>query len=164
MAKKRVEARHESQCQTCAHPEREQIEQRYLTFATIRELAEEFGLPEWSLSRHIKYFRLDRQRSGNTSGVLRAIIACGVERVLEGEITAQVLLAAIKHLDVMEGRLQQSRLIQHDDKARRIAELKRTFETIRNETSITDEEIIKVMEKDWPDARQVLGLPTPEEA
>src|SRR2546421_8952060 len=74
-------AQHRAICLVCNHPQKEDIERRYLAFETCEKLAAEFGLSDDSISRHGRYFGLDERRVGDTEKDLRGINCNGLKEV-----------------------------------------------------------------------------------
>src|SRR5437588_6203309 len=95
-------AQHRAICAACNHPQKEDIERRYLAFETCEKLAAEFGLSDDSISRHGLYFGLDERRVGDTEKVLRAIIGKGLRQLKT--VTPSLLADCIKELNRITGR------------------------------------------------------------
>ncbi len=66
--------RHEAGCKVCAHPEREEIEAQWCSWANTTELAKQFGLSRDSIYRHVAAFKLRERRARNLRAALERII------------------------------------------------------------------------------------------
>src|SRR5438270_11929614 len=117
-------AQHRAICAVCNHPQKEDIERRYLAFETCEKLAAEFGLSDDSISRHGHYFGLDERRVGDTEKVLRAIIGKGLRQL---KIVPPSLLAdCIKELNRITGRHKEPAKNPNDlEQARQLLEYQR---------------------------------------
>lgn len=73
-AKRPNPGRHEFGCRVCAHPEREQIENEWITWGNTSKLAKQYGLSRDSLYRHCHALRLFEKRARNLKGALEKII------------------------------------------------------------------------------------------
>ena len=75
--------RHKRNCSICSHPERDTIEQSFLHWHSPEEIAEQFGLPDWSsVYRHVRAFGLFAERRRNIRYAVESII----ERVHEIQV------------------------------------------------------------------------------
>lgn len=66
--------RHEAGCRVCAHPEREQIETEWCSWANSSKLAKQYGLSRDSVYRHVVAFNLREKRAKNLRAALERII------------------------------------------------------------------------------------------
>src|SRR5437763_9457103 len=118
-------AQHRAICVVCNHPQKEDIERRYLAFETCEKLAAEFGLSDDSISRHGLYFGLDERRVGDTEKVLRAIIGKGLRQLKT--VPPSLLADSIKELNRITGRHKEPAKNPTDiEKAKEILEWHRT--------------------------------------
>ena len=114
-------AQHRAICAVCNHPQKEDIERRYLAFETCEKLAAEFGLSDDSISRHGLYFGLDERRVGDTEKVLRAIIGKGLRQLKT--VPPSLLADSIKELNRITGRHKEPAKNPNDlEEAKRILE------------------------------------------
>jgi hypothetical protein len=63
LPRRRQPLKHSVRCLVCQHPNREEIEERYRLFESLRKIAADY--PEFShsaLARHTQYLQLDQQR------------------------------------------------------------------------------------------------------
>jgi len=85
--------RHERNCTVCAHPQRAEIEQRFIAWESPAVLKWEFKLADRSsIYRHAHAFGLFEKRKRNVRAALEKII----ERVGEVDITAAAVVSAIQ--------------------------------------------------------------------
>lgn len=88
-------ARHRRFCTICAHPERLEIEQAFVTWASPAAIAQQYGLADRaSVYRHAHALQLFPKRQQNINAALERII----ERVDDVEVTAPAVVAAIQTL------------------------------------------------------------------
>ncbi len=66
--------RHEAGCRICAHPEREQIESKWIAWGNTSRLAKQYGVSRDSLYRHCHALGLFEKRGRNLKGALEKII------------------------------------------------------------------------------------------
>jgi hypothetical protein len=66
--------RHESQCSICQHPQRELIEERFLSWESPEKIAREHSLSRYALYRHAHACGLFSKRIQNVSRPLERII------------------------------------------------------------------------------------------
>jgi len=112
-------AQHRAICLVCNHPQKEDIERRYLAFETCEKLAAEFGLSDDSISRHGLYFGLDERRVGDTEKVLRAIIGKGLRQLKT--VPPSLLADSIKELNRITGKHKEPAKNPNDlEEAKRI--------------------------------------------
>jgi hypothetical protein len=149
----RVEARHTSRCYVCQHPDKDEIEAKYLKFVPQIELAEDYALPEPALTRHFQYFGLHLKRANNTKRIQELIINKGVEALANDEIEIKTsdIVAASKHLDALEGRVQQKRENESDREAKRLHFNTAIENVIRrakeNDMEVTRDRAIELLEQ-----------------
>src|SRR5205085_5353106 len=117
-------AQHRAICAVCNHPQKEDIERRYLAFETCEKLAAEFGLSDDSISRHGLYFGLDERRVGDTEKVLRAIIGKGLRQLKT--VPPSLLADSIKELNRITGRHKEPAKNPND-----LEEAKRILDSLR---------------------------------
>lgn len=66
--------RHEAGCKVCNHPEREEIENQWCSWANTSELARRYRLSRDSIYRHVAAFNLRERRARNLRAALERII------------------------------------------------------------------------------------------
>jgi hypothetical protein len=87
--------RHRRTCTICAHPERFEIEQAFVTWASPATIAKQYGLKDRaSVYRHAHALQLFPKRQQNVRAALEKII----ERVGDVEVTASAVVAAVQTL------------------------------------------------------------------
>jgi hypothetical protein len=87
--------RHRRTCTICAHPERFEIEQAFVTWASPAAIAKQYGLADRaSVYRHAHALQLFPKRLQNVRAALERII----ERVGDVEVTATSVVAAVQTL------------------------------------------------------------------
>ena len=87
--------RHRRTCTICAHPERFEIEQAFVTWSSPAAIAQLYGLTDRaSVYRHAHALQLFRRRQQNISAALERII----ERVGDVEVTATAVVSAVQTL------------------------------------------------------------------
>ena len=87
--------RHRRTCTICAHPERFEIEQAFVRWASPAAIAQQFGLADrTSVYRHAHALQLFPKRQQNIRAALERII----ERVGDVEVTAAAVVAAVQTL------------------------------------------------------------------
>jgi hypothetical protein len=85
--------RHSRNCVVCAHPEREEIESRFVSWQSPAVIAQDFGLADRaSVYRHAHALGLFGKRQRNIRAALEGII----ERAGEVDVTASAVVAAIQ--------------------------------------------------------------------
>src|SRR2546421_615901 len=148
-------AQHRAICLVCNHPQKEDIERRYLAFETCEKLAAEFGLSDDSISRHGLYFGLDERRVGDTEKVLRAIIGKGLRQLKT--VPPSLLADSIKELNRITGRHKESAKNPNDlEEARRLLDLHRRSYGKQSEQTdkVSDWEIYEIAIKpNFPEIR-----------
>src|SRR5947209_18677885 len=135
-------AQHRAICAVCNHPQKEEIERRYLAFETCEKLAAEFGLSDDSIGRHGRYFGLDERRVGDTEKVLRAIIGKGLRQLKT--VPPSLLADSIRELNRITGRHKEPAKNPNDlEKAKRLLDFHRR--TNGKESSLDDSQKLS----DW---------------
>jgi len=87
--------RHRRTCTICAHPERFEIEQAFVTWASPAAIAKQYGLGDRAtVYRHAHALQLFAKRQQNIRAALERII----ERVGDVEVTATSVVAAVQTL------------------------------------------------------------------
>jgi hypothetical protein len=87
--------RHRRSCTICAHTERLEIEQAFVTWASPAAIAQQYGLADRaSVYRHAHALQLFPKRQQNIRAALERII----ERVGDIEVTASAVVAAVQTL------------------------------------------------------------------
>lgn len=87
--------RHRRTCTICAHPERFEIEQAFVTWVSPATIAQQYGLADRaSVYRHAHALQLFPKRQQNVRAALERII----ERVGDVEVTASAVVAAVQTL------------------------------------------------------------------
>ncbi len=84
--------RHESQCTICAHPQREEIDRDFVTWASSTRIAKEYRLARTSIYRHAHATGLFLRRQTNVRTALEKII----ERASEVKANAAAVVSAIQ--------------------------------------------------------------------
>jgi hypothetical protein len=90
-SKPATQARHESQCSICAHPDRAEIDREFVNWASSIRLAEHYVLARTSLYRHAHATGLFARRQKNVRAALEQII----EKCGDVEPTAQAVVSAV---------------------------------------------------------------------
>src|SRR5580698_4437249 len=83
--------RHEYHCTICSHPEREQIEQAFVTWGSLIQIAKKYGVSRDSVYRHAHALSLLDKRGRNLHSALGRII----ERASDVEVSATAVVSAI---------------------------------------------------------------------
>ena len=96
------ESQHADRCTVCKHPQRKEIEGKFLRFGKRYALEREYELPKDSLYRHAKYFDLYSKRD-ETSG-LHTIIEHGLAALADKPPSATNTIEALKALAKLNGR------------------------------------------------------------
>ena len=87
--------RHARCCKVCAHPKRDEIEQRFLAWGNVTELAKHYGLADRiNIHRHAWAFGLFDKRGRNVTAALDQIIERGLESKME--VPASAVVAAVQ--------------------------------------------------------------------
>lgn len=87
--------RHRRTCTICAHPERFEIEQAFVMWASPAAIAQQYGIADRaSVYRHAHALQLFPKRQQNVRAALERII----ERVGDVEVTASAVAAAVQIL------------------------------------------------------------------
>jgi hypothetical protein len=87
--------RHARCCKVCAHPKRDEIEQRFLAWGNVTELAKHYGLADRiNIHRHAWAFGLFEKRGRNVTAALDQIIERGLESKME--VPASAVVAAVQ--------------------------------------------------------------------
>ncbi len=97
--------RHRGKCSVCQHPELAAIEADYLRWQTVESLRVKYNLPENSLNRHIKAFRLDEKLRGNKLVGLEQIMSMGLTHIKPEAVTAANVVAAAQLHAKLQGEL-----------------------------------------------------------
>lgn len=119
-------ARHSTQCTICKHPQKQEIEARYLAFVSVLHVADEFKVSDDAVLRHADYFGLSDQRVSDTEKVLKNVIARGFAQ--HKEIAPTIAMAAVQELNKMQGKLKAPETHPNDVARNKREELKRWFE------------------------------------
>jgi hypothetical protein len=100
--------RHQSQCTICQHPDREKIENDYLQWTSITDLARSHGVSRDSLYRHVHALGLDKKRSST--------ILLPLERLIErgdwAKLTGATVLKAIQFYMKVTGAGQEVKAVE----------------------------------------------------
>ena len=151
-------AQHRAICLVCNHPQKEDIERRYLAFETCEKLAAEFGLSDDSISRHGRYFGLDERRVGDTEKVLRAIIGKGLRQLKT--VPPSLLADSIKELNRITGRHKEPAKNPNDlEEAKRILDWHRQNSKDFTEVQIYTLLIKPVFPEIRPEQLEIENLP-----
>jgi hypothetical protein len=101
--------RHESGCRVCAHPQRQEIENDFISWKSPTKIAKEYKLRDRStVYRHAHALKLFSKRSYNVRGALERII----ERTDDVAVTAAAVVAAITTYAKINA---QGRLIERNE-------------------------------------------------
>ena len=85
--------RHKRTCSVCAHKQREEVENAFISWRSPAAIAEEFGLSDRaSVYRHAHALGLFQKRERN----LRAALGRIIEKADEVDVTASAVVAAIQ--------------------------------------------------------------------
>ncbi len=85
--------RHKRQCTVCAHPQRKEIEEAFISWRSPASITLEYGLGDRnSVYRHAHALGLFEKRRRNVRAALEGII----ERSAEVDLTASAVVAAIQ--------------------------------------------------------------------
>ena len=84
--------RHESQCTICAHPQREEIDRDFVSWASSTTIAKTYKLARTSLYRHAHATGLFPKRQKNVRTALEKII----ERASEVKANAAAVVSAVQ--------------------------------------------------------------------
>jgi len=84
--------RHQAQCTICSHPNRLEIEERWIGWSYTNQMAREYGVSRDSIYRHMHAFDLFSKRRRNIRMALEQII----ERVDQTGVNGSGILTAIK--------------------------------------------------------------------
>lgn len=95
-------AQHRAICSVCKHADCEEIEKRYLDFEPQVKLATDYSLQESAISRHISYFDLEAQRSGDTERLLKVIISRGFKQ--NQKVGDKLFIEAVKEFNKITGK------------------------------------------------------------
>jgi len=160
----RMEGKHMAKCALCQHPEREEIEQRYLEFADLMTLDREYidtGIGYYTMRRHMIYFKLDERRMKNRRAVYEAVARKGVEVVLsDPELLGRYAMDALKHLDRLDGVLQKPRDNQADFERKQKVYAEMVERIVRESREggnpLTTEQAVDGLSTHFPDMRNVL--------
>jgi hypothetical protein len=88
-----IVGRHQRTCSVCAHPQREEIENAFVSWRSPADITKEFGLADRaSVYRHAHAMGLFERRQRNIRAALEKII----ERAGEVEVTASAVVAAVQ--------------------------------------------------------------------
>jgi len=76
------EERHQRKCAVCQHPDRAEIEEEFIHWGRVYQLAKQYDIADYrSIHRHARVFGLVARRRENTRGVLDQILERGPEMV-----------------------------------------------------------------------------------
>jgi hypothetical protein len=85
--------RHAANCRICSHPQRQEIEQDFIAWASPAKIAQDFGLPDRSsVYRHAHALGLFRRRQRNVRAALERII----EQAGDVEANPSAVVAAVQ--------------------------------------------------------------------
>jgi len=84
--------RHEHQCRICSHPQRDEIEQAFVTWISPAQIAKKHSVSRDGVYRHAHALGLAEKRRRNVRAALERII----ERAGEVDVTAAAVVAAIQ--------------------------------------------------------------------
>ncbi len=89
---------HAQKCGLCAHADREEIEARYLSWHSTRELAREYELSTASISKHAAVYLLDLRRTADLAPVYGQLIEAGLDAAREGMATPDQAIRVLEML------------------------------------------------------------------
>ena len=92
-------ARHARLCRVCNHADREMIEDRYASWASLSRIEAEYGVPAASLSRHATATGLDYRRAHGYAVGLGALAVEIIGRLDLSTVTIRDLLAVVDRLE-----------------------------------------------------------------
>ena len=97
------QSKHANRCSVCKHPEKAAIENAYINCRRRSLVEKEYELPRDSLTRHAKYFHLNKKRK--TENFLWMVVESGLDRLKEHPATAAHLNDALKTIAKLRGEL-----------------------------------------------------------
>ena len=97
------QSKHANRCSVCKHPEKAAIEHAYVNCRRRSLVEREYELPRDSLTRHAKYFALDKKRK--IEDILWLVVESGLDRLKEPPATPAHLNDAIKTIAKLRGEL-----------------------------------------------------------
>ncbi len=83
--------RHEHGCKICAHPQREEIEDAFISWRSPAKIATEYKFHRASVYRHARAYDLFSKRDRNLRGALSHII----EKASDVPVNASAIVAAV---------------------------------------------------------------------
>lgn len=93
--------RHARCCKICNHERREEINEAYLSWERVIDIAREFGILERLIYRHVKATGMDLEKLKNRKRFYLKIM----ESAQLGETSASEAVAAGKLIEQLEGRI-----------------------------------------------------------
>ena len=103
-------ASHQARCTVCAHPQREEIEEEYISWKSPARIATDFKLRDRSaVYRHARALDLGKQRDRN----IRAALARMIEKADDVRVTAGAAVQAIALYARINAR---GELVERDDR------------------------------------------------
>lgn len=133
-----------------------------MDFISIADISRDYDLGEDSLSRHFRYYDLHLKRVDDTKKVMKKLLSKGMELLDNDvlELRALDVIGAAKHLDALEGRVQEKRQNETDREMK-----KRQYELAVNniitrsretEFPVDRRSAIDLLESRFPDIREYL--------
>lgn len=92
--------RHAAECKICAHPQREEIEQQFVAWASPNRIAKSYGISRDSVYRHAHAGDLFSKRRVNVRAALERII----ENAGEVPVNAAAVVAAVSTYSRLNSR------------------------------------------------------------
>lgn len=86
--------RHQAQCTICQHPQRQEIEEKWIDWCSPYQFQKEYGISHDSIYRHAHALDLFSKRNKNVTRALERLI----EKVDYAQINGSVVVSAIKEL------------------------------------------------------------------
>src|SRR5271165_287321 len=84
--------RHENQCRVCRHTRRTDIEEDFVNWASLAQIAKKYSVSRDGVYRHAHVFGLTDKRRRNVRAALERII----EKAGEVDVTAAAVVAAVQ--------------------------------------------------------------------
>jgi hypothetical protein len=100
--------RHQAQCTICQHPQRQEIEEKWIDWCSPYQFQKEYGISHDSMYRHAHALDLFSKRNKNATRALERII----EKVDYAQFNGSVVVSAIKALAKINSTGQRSEQAQ----------------------------------------------------
>lgn len=97
---------HQAQCHVCLSGHSAEIDKKFINYeSTTKQLAEEYGISEASLNKHIKYFELKAERARKSIPLINKLIEQGVECLNPAKMKASDITKLLELKAKLEGDL-----------------------------------------------------------